>query len=122
MFAAAAIVLQTAFRASLEAAKFLATKALMVAIIAIVLPWAIKPVFIYAFEWIVKYGRTYGDLIMGFINSQTSTAGIDLNLTITGVGGFLAEQTGLIDYCSIIISGWGIYWTLAILAKTPGIR
>lgn len=119
IFGAAATVMQTFWMAAMEAAKFLATKALMLSIIAIVLPWAIKPVIIWAFEYIVKYGRDILSFFQSEVGQVVASSGMDLSYQLTGVGGFLAIQTGLIDYASIIFSGWGLYWAVAILAKTP---
>ncbi len=121
MFAAAAIFAQMVFNASIQAAKWLATKAFVVAILAIVLPWVLKGFFIWAFEWIAAYGIDMVSAIIDYINSYLSQSSMQtqIDINLTGVGGYLAVKTGLIEYASIIFTGWGIYWVIAVLAKTP---
>jgi hypothetical protein len=119
MFAAAATVAQMIFDGSIRVAQWLATKVFILSIVTIVLPWVLRYVLIWAFEWISIYGREVMTLIMTQISSLTGAANIDIDINLSGVGGYLAAQTGLIEYCSIIITGWGLYWVVAILAKTP---
>lgn len=119
MFAAAATFAQMVFDAALHTAKWLATKVFIVAAIAIVLPWALKGVLIWGFEYFVEYGREFSSLLLGYINTLSGDA-VTIDVSLTGIGGYLAQQTGLIDYAAIIFSGWGIFWVIAVLAKTPG--
>jgi hypothetical protein len=121
MFAAAAIIAQSFFHAAIEAAKWLATKAFILALMAIVLPWVLKPVLMWFFDYIITYGRQWTEFITGSVGNMVQASGVDLTYQIGGVGGYLATQTGLIEYASIIMTGWGLYWTVAILAKTPKI-
>lgn len=119
MFAAAAIVGEMLMNGGIAFARWLATKAFIIACMAIILPWVLKGVLSWAFEWIVAYGMEFFDYIMTFIRSMAGDANIDIDINLTGVGGYFAVQTGLLDYASIIFTGWGIYWIIAILAKTP---
>lgn len=117
MFAAAAIFAQMVFDKACDVAKFIATRALLLSLLAIGLPWVLKGVLMWGFDWVLTYGRVFGDQIMSYISAQAGSQTIAIHLS--GIGGYLAEQTGLIDYCAIIITGWGLYWTVAVLAKTP---
>lgn len=118
MFAAAAIVAQTIWQASVEAAKWLATKTLIIAVIMVLLPSAMKAVFLWGFDYIVVYGQQWADLFKSYIESQIGSQGLDLTIQFSGIGGYLAVQTGLIDYISILSAGWAIYWVVAVLAKS----
>jgi hypothetical protein len=117
MFAAAATVAQMAFDAAVISAKFLATRVLLIALMGTMLPWVLKGVYIWGFEYLVTYGSKISDYMLSQISSATA-GNFDVNIHLTGIGGYLAEVTGLIDYCSIIFTGWGIYWVVAVLAKT----
>lgn len=123
MIDAAATIAQTFWFSLVYAARWLATKTLIIFLLMVVLPWVLKGILIWGFEYIVAYGREWGDLFMGLIGSLIGeAASTDVSVSLTGVGGFLAVKTGLIDYASIIFSGWGVYWVVAVLAKTPGVR
>lgn len=124
MFASAAVFMQTFWLAAQEAAKWLATKALILAIMMLVLPFVLKGVIIWGFEWFAAYGREAFGMVMGAVGSLIGSSGEVVQsstLQLTGIGGYLAIQTGLIDYASIIFTGWGLYWIVAVLAKTPGV-
>ena len=116
MFAAAATFVEMAFNASLAAARWLATKALMVSLLAIVLPWVLKGFFIWGFDYFMTYGREIAGYLMNQLSTMTAGS-YDIHIPLSGVGGYLAIQTGLIDYSSIIFTGWGIYWFIAVLPR-----
>jgi hypothetical protein len=117
MFAAAATFAQMIHDDLVTFAVWLASKVFIVAIMAIMLPWILKGVFIWGFEYFVVYGREIANYILSSISSVTAGQ-YDFSIPLSGVGGYLAIQTGLIDYCSIIFTGWGIYWVIAVLAKS----
>ena len=117
MFAAAAIVSQTIFNAALAVAKWLATKAFIVACLTIVLPWVLKGFFMWGFNWIATYGREIAEYLMSILQSQVSSMGMDIDITLVGPGGYIAQMVGLPEYASIIFTGWGIYWYIAVFAK-----
>jgi len=119
MFAAAATVAKMFLDVSIHAAKWIAQKTLIVAVLAIVLPWVLREAMYWGFEYITVYGRSMAEQIMGYLNTLIGSAGVEVNIHLTGVGGYLAIQTGLIEYSSIIFTGWGLYWVVAVLAKTP---
>jgi hypothetical protein len=120
MFAAAATVAQMAFDLAVQTAKWLATKVFIVALMATLLPWVLKGFFVWAFEYFQIYG---GDILQYFMDSISQVTGgsIDVNIELTGVGGYLATQTGLIDYCTIIFTGWGLYWVISVLSRATRI-
>lgn len=118
MFAAAATVAQMVFDLSVQTARWLATKVFIVALMATLLPWVLKGLFIWGFEYFVTYGRDIAQYVITAISAMMPEGSYDVNIELSGIGGYLAIQTGLIDYCSIIFTGWGLYWVIAILAKT----
>jgi hypothetical protein len=122
MFAAAATVAQMFFDSAVATAKWLATKTFLLYLIMVVLPWALKPVFIWAFEYIVAYGREYVNIFTQYIGSTLESHGVVLDIQLTGVGGYLASRTGLIEYASIIFSGWGLYWFVCVFSRVPFLR
>lgn len=119
MFAAAATFAQMAFDAAILAAKWLATKALMLALMMLVLPWVLKGVIIWAWQYFATYGREIASYTLELIGGLMGDAGVAIDINLTGIGGYMAIQTGLIDYSAIIFTGWGLYWVIAVLAKTP---
>jgi len=126
IFGAAATVAQMVFDGAQRVAMFLARKVLLLAALTIVLPWVLKGFLIWSMDYIIVYGRDYVTFMHSFVQDILSSSDVTssfasgaVDFEITGIGGYLAMQTGLIDYCSIIITGWGLYWTVAILAKTP---
>lgn len=114
MFAAAAIVAQSVWMAAMEVAKFIATRIMLIYILTLILPWILKSYFIY----IIKFLETYGGKITSYLGDMVgqATAGTPyegiIDIHLNSVGGYLAEQIGLIDYCSIIISGYAIAWVI----------
>ncbi len=119
MFAAAATFAQMVYDGAVRLAQFIATKALILAVMMLVLPWVLKKVMIWAFSYLTTYGRDIAEYVMSFMSGAIAEAGVEVNINLTGVGGYLAIMTGLIDYSAIIFTGWGLYWVIAVLAKTP---
>lgn len=122
MFAAAATVAQMLFDGAIHVARWLATKALIIAIMAIVLPWILREIIIWLFKYSETYGYTIYQLVNSYLSSFLSGSDVVIDLELTSIGGYLALQTGLVDYCSIIFTGWGIYWVVCVLAKVPLLR
>jgi hypothetical protein len=118
MVAAAVLMARWVWDATLIAAQWIATRAFILAILAIGLPWVLKGVLVYAWNWFAEYGRGVATFFMDTISGYTSSAGLDIDIQLTGVGGYIASQVGLVDYASIIFTGWGLYWLVAVLAKS----
>ncbi len=97
--------------------KWAAAKVLLIAALTIILPWVLKD----ALQWFWKVGSAYRTEIITFINSQITdiigSAGIDATLSITSVGGYIAQQIGLVNYFSILVSGFAICWALKFIGK-----
>ncbi len=119
MFAAAATFAQMVYDGAVRLAQFIATKALILAIMMLVLPWVLKSVMVWAFQYFTVYGRDIANYMMSFMSDALAGSGVAVDINLTGVGGYLAIMTGLIDYSAIIFTGWGLYWVVAVLAKTP---
>jgi hypothetical protein len=117
MFAAAATVAQMAFDLSVQIAKWFATKVLLISLLAIFFPFVMKGLFIWGFKYLITYSRVISEFVMDSVFIATQGT-YEVNIELSGVGGYLAIQTGLIDYCAIIFTGWGLYWVIAVLAKT----
>lgn len=121
MFAAAAIVAQMAYDGALFLARWIATRLFFLALITTVLPWVLKGVYVWGFDYLMTFIKTSSSFVFDSISTYTQGS-YDFDVTLTSVGGFLAVQTGFIDYCSIIITGWGIYWFIAIFPRRlPGL-
>jgi len=118
VFAAAATFLQMALDVAVVAAQWIALRAFVIAIMMIVLPWVLRGALAWGFNWMVTYGRGISTMLLSYIQSATN-GNVDVNIDLTGVGGYLAYQTGLLEYSSVIFTGWGLYWIVAVLAKTP---
>ena len=117
MFAAAATFAQMVFDSARQVALWLATKVFVLAILTIVLPFVLRGVLIWFFKFLQTYGSSIFSFFQESISGVVQQAGIETHLELTSVGGYLALQTGLIDYCSIIFTGWGLYWFVVIYPK-----
>jgi len=124
MFAAAAIVARWVWDAAVIVAKWLALKVFMLACLAVVLPWVLRGFFVWGFDWLTNYGSEILGFFTTAMQEQIAAAGMDasINLELTGIGGYFALKTGLIDYIAIISTGWGLYWMVAFLSKATRIR
>jgi hypothetical protein len=125
MLAATATILQTVYQSAQALAVWLAGKVLIIALLMVVLPFVVKGIIIWMFEYMTTYGLEIAAWVSTFIADQIEGSGLlgpggqtAMEVPLSGIGGYLAIQTGLIDYCSIIFTGWGLYWTIAVLAKT----
>ena len=120
MHAALAIIYQTTIGVALAIARFIAFKVFILLILLIVLPYVLKKLFIWGMEYFQEYGHVISGYFSDLINTITGGE-IEISMQLTSVGGYLAIKTGLIEYCAIIITGWGIYWTIALMSKTTKI-
>lgn len=97
--------------------KWAAQKVLIISICTIVLPWVLKDVLV----WFFKVTSSYRAEILTFINSQISSiigsSNIDATLSITSIAGYIANQIGLINYFSILLSGFAICWSLKFISR-----
>lgn len=117
MFAAAAIVSRWIWDAVMYLARWTAVKLFVMGVLAIVLPWVLKGVLLWFWDFVSSYVFEFVGWVFGYISQAIADAGIDISINLTGVGGYLATQVGLIDYCSIIIAGWGLYWMVVLTTK-----
>jgi hypothetical protein len=118
MVAAAVLAARWVWDAAVMVAQWLAQKVFIVAVMAILLPWVLKGVFVWVFNWFAAYGRDIAQFITSQVSTQIANAGVAIDIQMTGVGGYIAEMTGLVDYASIIFTGWGLYWYVCILSKS----
>jgi len=120
MVAAAVLVARWIWDAVQKAALWIATKALIILLMAIVLPWVLRKFFIWGFDFLTKYGAEAASYITSQIGDALTSAGIQttVDLELTGVGGYIALKTGLIEYISIITVGWGLYWVIVFTLKS----
>jgi len=120
MFAAAVLVARWIWDAVQKAALWIATKTLIILLLAIVMPWVLRKFFIWGFDFLTKYGTEYAGYITTQIGDALTSAGLQTNidLELTGVGGYIALKTGLIEYISIITVGWGLYWVIVFTIKS----
>lgn len=97
--------------------RWAATKIIAISLLTIVLPWVLKD----SIQWFWKVGESYRSTITEYVNQiiANNLGGIAYNTTIslTSVGGYIANQIGLADYASILISGWSICWMIKILSR-----
>jgi len=115
-FGAAATILQTVWMAARDVAKYIATRALLITCLTVILPYVLKSYFLY----MIKFLETYGGSITGFFTGMMGNMVKDtpyeniINIQLNSVAGYLAEQIGFIDYCSIILAGYAIAWIINI--------
>lgn len=97
--------------------KWIASKVLIISILTVVLPWVLKD----ALQWFWKVGEEYRYQIAQYFSDQLSTllgsSNLDLSLNITGVAGYIANEIGLINYFSIIITGLTICCSIRLIGK-----
>jgi hypothetical protein len=86
--------------------------------LAFILPWALRGVIIWVWNLIATNDAGVRDWMTTFVAQKASELGFELQIEMTGVGGYLAQQTGLLEYCSIIITGWGLYWFVGLGFKS----
>jgi len=127
MFAAGVLVARWVWDVGNYIAHWIAWKGLMLLIMAFVLP----SVFRKAIEWGFAYVTTYSSEMATTATSTFSTMinnlistnlGVDwnINISLVGVGGFLAIHTGVLDYISIITSGWALAWGASMVTGGLG--
>lgn len=97
--------------------RWAAAKVLLISAITIALPWVLKD----GLQWFWKVTEKYRYELMTYINNQVLSIlgnhNFDFSLNITSVGGYIANQIGVPEYFSILISGFGICWTLKFIGK-----
>lgn len=97
--------------------KWAATKVLVIGLLTIVLPWVLKDTLI----WFWSVSAQYRVLLFDYINSQivsvVGQAGINATLTITSIGGYIANQIGLLNYFTILVTGFTICWSLRFIGR-----
>lgn len=98
-------------------ARWVATKVLIISVLIIVLPWVLKDVL----QWFWKVSEIYRSEMQQFVNDQIISilgqAGLNATLTITSVAGYISNQIGLIDYATILFSGFALCWSLKFIGK-----
>lgn len=97
--------------------KWAAFKLLIVGFLVIVLPWVLKDTLI----WFWSVSSSYRSLVFEFVNQQIvdviGQAGINASLSITSIGGYIANQIGLLNYFSILVTGFTICWSIRFIGK-----
>lgn len=97
--------------------KWAAAKVLIIGLLTIVLPWVLKDTLV----WFWSVSSSYRSLLFDFINSQivnvVGQAGINASLSITSIGGYIAGQIGLLNYFSILVTGFTVCWTLRFIGR-----
>jgi len=116
MFAAAATLAHMALDISISVARWVSMRLLVVGLLTVILPRVLKGVFIWGFQYIERYGMVMVSHLMSTI-SQNSGESFDINMQLTGVGGYIANQIGLIDYCTILITNWGLIISISFLIR-----
>lgn len=99
-------------------ARWLVFRKFTVFALAFILPWALRGVIIWFWNLIASKDSVVRDWASSFVADQAAALGFELDIQMTGVGGYLAQQTGLLEYCSIIITGWGLYWVVGLGFKS----
>lgn len=98
-------------------ARWLVFKLFIIGCLTLVLPWVLKD----GINWFWDVTNEKRQTIAEHFNSILSNLliGIDPDVVIhlTSVGGYIANQIGLADYCTIIVTAWGICWGYKIGAK-----
>jgi len=119
MFAAAVLVAQSIWSAAKAAALWIATKALVLYCLVFILPWVFRKFFVWGIDFFIKYGQEMASFVSTELGEMLQEAGMqtNINIELTGVGGYLAIQTGLVDYISIISTGWGLYWIVVLTLR-----
>lgn len=97
--------------------KWAAAKVLLISLITIVLPWVLKDTLI----WFWSVSSSYRALLFEFISTQITgivgQAGIQASLSITSIGGYIANQIGLLNYFSILVTGFTVCWSIRFIGR-----
>lgn len=93
---------------------WLAYKSFALILIAVVLPVVLRKFFAWSWNFLAAHGINALEYVFGWIDQAMIDAGIAVDVNLTGVGGYIASQVGLIEYCSVIITGWALVWVIAI--------
>jgi hypothetical protein len=117
MFAAAAIFARWAWDSAMLIARWAAVKVLVTAILVTIVPWVLKNHMVWIYDLGYNFFTQIMSFVFGLFNQIIANAGIDIDINLSGVGGYIAGQVGLDDYALIIFSGWGIYWSIIIASK-----
>lgn len=98
-------------------AQWVARKVFWVAVLTVGLPWLLKDGLNYFWRVTEKYHEVVFGYIQGLLDSALNLAGFDHTLNIGSVAGYIANQIGFLDYVAIVITAWGVCWTIKILGK-----
>lgn len=98
-------------------AQWVARKVFWISVLTIGLPWLLKDGINYFWKATEKYHETVLTYVQNLLDSALGLAGFDHTLNLTGIAGYIATQIGFLDYVAIVITAWGICWTIRILGK-----
>lgn len=95
-------------------ARWLVFKLFIIGCLVVVLPWVLKN----GVTWFWDVTDTTRSQIAEYANTVLSTllSGIDPNIVIniSSIGGYIANQIGLVEYASILVTAFGICWGIKI--------
>lgn len=95
-------------------ARWLVIKIFIIGCLVVVLPWVLKN----GVSWFWDVSDTARSQLAQYTNDLLGTllSGIDPNIVIniSSIGGYIANQIGLVDYASILVTAFGICWGFKI--------
>lgn len=91
-------------------ARWVVVKLFVIGCLVTVVPWVLKD----GVSWFWDVTESQRAALSTYTNNllQQLLSGIDPNIiiNITSIGGYIANQIGLADYASILVTAWGICW------------
>ena len=120
MFAAAVLVARWIWDGAKEVLKWIAVRAFAITLMILILPWVLRNIVI----WFIKYMQIHGhgmvDYVTALMAEFFTNTGMetDINIELSGIGGFFAIHTGVIEYISILMTGYAAYWYIIFITKT----
>jgi hypothetical protein len=102
-------------------AAWLAYKKFALVLIAVFMPYILRGFFMWAWNFIAKHNQEMTIWFSGKAYDWLATAGIIVDLQLSGVGGYIANKVGLIEYCTVIITGWSLVWVIGIGMRTTAL-
>lgn len=98
-------------------AQWVARKVFWISVLTVGLPWLLKDGLSYFWKVTEEYHKVVFQYVQGILDTALSLAGFDHTLNLYGVAGYIATQIGFLDYAAIVITAWGVCWTVKILGK-----
>lgn len=98
-------------------ARWLVIKLFIIGCLVVVLPWVLKDGINWFWDATNSSRQTVMEHFTSILNQQLSGINSDVIIHLTSIGGYIANQIGLQDYATIIVTTWGICWGYKIGAK-----